>query len=450
MEAVGERLEGYPVRLDPGPVREVGRGAAVVGTMTADIRGVRFVKGRPYARVKVEGRSLSVPLSAVGTDGAALRERRQVLYDQVRRIQAAGRLDMVEGLAQGIGSATTPAELRAALGAVDIVCEEAARLQPGQTTVRDVGDRWVSGELARRYPDHIRVKRSASRDRQLLATYILPVLGDMPIEAVKLADCERVMRRIPKFNPHSKVEKPLSVAQRRHVAQCMHRLLEMCAYPMQLIERSPLPRGFLPKLSTGKAKNYLYPDEDAKLMACTKVPLMYRLFYGMLAREGMRFGEARGLGWSDLDIERGALRLDKNKTDEPRAWALDVGVVRALTKWAPLSGGSGGPFLSVIDDGKQAARFRDHLKVAGVDRSELHEATDERTKMRVHDLRATFVTLSLASGKTEMWVADRTGHKSSAMIARYRRAARTLAELNVGALRPLDEVVVWSESSDGG
>ena len=61
--------------------------------------------------------------------------------------------------------------------------------------------------------------------------------------------------------------------------------------------------------------------------------------------------------------------------------------------------------------------------------------------MRAHDLRGTFVTLSLANGRTETWVADRTGHKSSQMINRYRRAARSATELGMGPLAPLFEAV---------
>jgi hypothetical protein len=56
-------------------------------------------------------------------------------------------------------------------------------------------------------------------------------------------------------------------------------------------------------------------------------------------------------------------------------------------------------------------------------------------------LRGTFVTLSLANGKTETWVADRTGHRSSAMINRYRRAARSAMELGLGGLAPLYLVI---------
>ena len=52
--------------------------------------------------------------------------------------------------------------------------------------------------------------------------------------------------------------------------------------------------------------------------------------------------------------------------------------------------------------------------------------------------RGSFVTLSLVNGRTETWVADRTGHRFSHMINRYRRRARQASELHLGALLPLD------------
>jgi hypothetical protein len=61
--------------------------------------------------------------------------------------------------------------------------------------------------------------------------------------------------------------------------------------------------------------------------------------------------------------------------------------------------------------------------------------------IRVHDLRATFITINLANGKTETWIADRTGHRSSDEINGYRRQARTAAELGLGELAPLDVAI---------
>jgi hypothetical protein len=78
---------------------------------------------------------------------------------------------------------------------------------------------------------------------------------------------------------------------------------------------------------------------------------------------------------------------------------------------------------------------------AGVDRPALFASTDARMALRVHDLRATFVTLALASGRSESWVTDRTGHKSSAMVAGYKRQVRTAAELSLGWLAPLDAAI---------
>jgi len=85
--------------------------------------------------------------------------------------------------------------------------------------------------------------------------------------------------------------------------------------------------------------------------------------------------------------------------------------------------------------------LREILKAAEVTREALFESSDKRHPVRAHDLRATFITVSLANGRSETWVADRTGHRSSQMINRYRRAARTLAELGLGQLTPLDQAI---------
>jgi integrase len=72
-----------------------------------------------------------------------------------------------------------------------------------------------------------------------------------------------------------------------------------------------------------------------------------------------------------------------------------------------------------------------------VDRAELFEKSDIRRPIRAHDLRATFITLALARGKSEQWVMDRSGRTTSTMLQRYRRAARTVAEAKMTTLVPL-------------
>jgi integrase len=264
-------------------------------------------------------------------------------------------------------------------------------------------------------------------------------IGSVPIRAFTIDHADRAMRALPEG---------LTSATRRQYAQALSKVLRLAAYPLRLIPASPLPPGWLPKVKSNLAKSYLYPAEDARLMA-SAVPFERRLLWGFLAREGMRLGEALALQWRDLDLARGAVRIDENKTDDPRAWALDAGVVRALAK--VRGGAPDSALVFQLERRSQAAEtFRKDLMAAGIDRAELFEESPRRMPIRVHDLRGTFVTLALASGKTETWVADRTGHKSSIMINRYRRAARSAGELGLGWLEPLDRALGLESGPRGG
>ncbi len=111
------------------------------------------------------------------------------------------------------------------------------------------------------------------------------------------------------------------------------------------------------------------------------------------------------------------------------------------------------PELAVPTEGKRERRdrpmyvtnlsrlLREWLLKCGVDRPQLHTATEKRLAFRAHDLRATFVTVALAVGKTDSWVMDRTGHKSYQMLARYKRSARMAVEMGITWFAPLHEII---------
>ena len=264
---------------------------------------------------------------------------------------------------------------------------------------------------------------------------------EVPIDQMTLDHYDEVMRRLPEG---------LAPRTRHRVAALISRILGLAVYPLRLIPSSPIPRGALPTQNSNKAHAYLYPDEDRRLMACRAVPLVFRLLWGFLAREGMRLGEAIGLTWGDVDLERGAVRLDKNKTDDPRAWALHPGVVVALRAYHETRSKTepGAPVFTT-PAGRALVKYgmarllRSHLQTIGLEkeRPELFTTTAERQRIRVHDLRGTFVTISLANGKSESWISDRIGHRSSQMIANYKRTARTFVELDLGELAPLHEAI---------
>jgi integrase len=406
----------------------------------------RLVPARGGFRVRLRyGQGQQARFTIALTDEAAARQRARRLVELAQLLVAAGRhaeapIILEEGAGETTESGFRYIERRAAELCKDSpkAAQQAASLK---VTVQQLGEQWTSGELHRKYPDQIPLKRTAADDAGRLAKYVYPAIGNKPVRDITLDDCERIMRELPE-----------SVARSRsHVAATIARLLKLAVYPLRLLDRSPLPDGFVPKRRKTRALAWLYPDEDRRLMACGAVPLRYRLLWGFLAREGMREGEALNLTWSDLDLQRGMVRLDKNKTDDPRAWALNAGTTAALRIYRTHFCSSSAPnaLVFVTPGGAAHSKYgladtlRSHLERIGlkVERPELFTTTGERQRIRVHDLRGTFVTIALANGRSESWIADRTGHRSSMMINRYKRTARSFQELGLGELRPLNEAI---------
>src|SRR4051812_43479734 len=89
--------------------------------------------------------------------------------------------------------------------------------------------------------------------------------------------------------------------------------------------------------------------------------------------------------------------------------------------------------MADVKGGHLAEALRRDLRVIGLheERPELFTSTAERRQIRVHDLRGTFVTVALANSRNESWISDRTGHKTSTMIATYKRNARTFGQLDL-------------------
>lgn len=386
-------------------------------------------KGGWSARLRFgQGRSARFPLPSKLTED-------QAMARLVRLRELASILVRVpEGEAQVLLRHAAQVDAAGLSVVEDVARQEAAKHEPApeplrqRMTFRELGQLWTSGELARRYPDHIRTKRSVGDDKTRLAL-LYPVVGDVPVAKFTKEHAKTCMAAIPEGR---------SSATRRHYAQLVARMMKMAVWPLELIEQSPIPTGFLPR-TTHKVRPPLYPSEDAKLVRCEVVPIRYRLLWGVLTREGMRSGEALSLRWRDLDLERGSIRLDRTKNGEGRAWALRGDVVRALVAFV---GAPDELVFEGVDRFASSKLLRAHLELAGVDRTELFEETETRERVCVHSLRSTFCTVALACGATETYVMDRSGHKSSSILNRhYRKQGRHFAELDLGDLQPLDELL---------
>jgi integrase len=360
-------------------------------------------------------------------DESAARERQ----DQLTRLASLlvnGGFDaekILEAVAAQVTAKDFASAVRAAhdvaTGKVVVTAEQKAR------TFRDVAELWLSGELHRKYPDVVKGKAEHSvRQSRGILEAIYPHL-DKDVTAITRAD---LVRAKADATPQG-----VSQAQRAHYARHIRIVMSLAVNPLELIEQSPVPPKFVPPYGPRRALGFLYPEEDALLLGASEavVPYAYRLYYGFLARNGCRPSEGLRLVFGDLDLRRGILTLDKNKTKVPRAWVMGSDVTRVLSQEREKRDATDADLVFPgVEYDDLAERFREHLWDAGVQRRELHAVTSERRPIRVHDLRGSFVTIALSHGANEDWVMRRTGHTTSAMLGKYRRQIEHAREIDLG------------------
>ena len=232
--------------------------------------------GKWYARMTIRGQRESILLSTC-YDRESAEARTALLAKFAERLREAKREDIALQLLDHAATMEDD-KLDDVRRAVDLIVQgKVVRTREGNApTVRELGERWTSGELARDFPDHVKVKRSAEHDRGRLELYVFPVIGNVPMDKLTLEHAQLVMRGVPADR---------AAGTRRQVAQLLHRLCAMAVFPMCLRQTNPLPRGFLPKVGPDKAKGWIYPDEESQLICSPVVPLEWRMFYGFLHRE---------------------------------------------------------------------------------------------------------------------------------------------------------------------
>jgi integrase len=390
------------------------------------------------------GKGQQLRVTFATTDETVFRER----LARLRELSAAL-------IPQGLTAEAAVAIKKAAAQDTDakfaLMCESALSFAPEArakrktwSTFRDVAEAWTRGELHRRFPDHVKSKRTSKRDKGRLE-YLCELvvddeskrkLGDMPLTLITFEHANAAMTQLP-----ADCKRP---AARRQYAQLIARVMKLAVFPTACIAASPLPPNFLPHVPEGDLIfPHFYPDEDLRLMRCELIDYAVRALFGLCNREGGRLGEfLRGLKWSGIDVRRGTISLPGGalrKGGKPGKWQAEPGSLEALEPLRALGGE--GPFSHLPDDGGWAERLQEIMRTAGLDREALYysNVAEGFRKMRGHDTRATYITLALACGLSESHIMARSGHKTSKMVHRYDHAAEALAASDAGCkLMPLD------------
>lgn len=243
---------------------------------------VYFSKGSWFVSLSLEKRT-AFRLTTCKTKEEA-NVRRAVMADFVQRLKLAGKLGIADSICRRAakGDDLTLAKIAQLVDGLVQGTEHVApvpKIDPkpsSSMTFRELGELWTSNTLATTPKYRTRVKLIGHADNiRRLEKYVYNVeyegrkIGDTPLVEFTEDHGDAVL-----------ADPSIPEGSLRHVAQCVHKILALAVRPTKVIKQSPLPVGWLPPVNDEKQRAYLFPHEEALLMACTAVALVRRVFMG--------------------------------------------------------------------------------------------------------------------------------------------------------------------------
>ena len=303
--------------------------------------------------------------------------------------------------------------------------------------------------------------KTVGKDRQRLTDHVLPLLRDRTMLEIEqdpdlLRDVidsldKRVALARAGTDPTVRKFEPSTA---KKVWEAVTNLFGTAANgndrSLRVLKTNPAKGLNGPKAGRDKEKQWLFPREFERLIACVDAPLAWRQAYAVATYLLLRVAELRALQCEDIDLDAGMVRVHRaTKKDSVRHFKLEPEIIPVLRVLMARVGGKGrlfalpverhvargrAPQRDLIGAGKQAARLREHLMAAGARREALHKSTGQALQISFHDLRATGITWSAIRGDSMISIRDRAGHTDVDQTDEYVRRASQAG--NVGTPFP--------------
>ena len=257
--------------------------------------------------------------------------------------------------------------------------------------------------VATSYMSHIKsYKRSWGTDECLLRNHILPLIGSLYLD--------QITRRhmVELFSKHKETHQPGST--NRVIILC--RYIFNCALKWEVegISRNPT-QGIELFLENNKRERYLTAEEAQRLFKALDESAADRLKYiiSMLLLTGARKNEVQQAQWKDFDLERRIWTIHFNKSGQTRHVPLSDGAIRLLgsiprvpgSNYAFANPKTGKPYKHIFTAWDTAR------KKAGL------------SDLRIHDLRHSFASALINSGRSLYEVQKILGHTQVKTTQRY-------------------------------
>ena len=287
--------------------------------------------------------------------------------------------------------------------------------------------------------------------RGYLDHHIKPYIGNIPLTKLSSLDLQRLYKKLLSDGRVDRIEskkqpKGLSAKTVRNIHQIISSALKL-AIEQRLIARNPADGCALPKAER-KEMQTLPVEQLTSFLREAKDSGVFALYYIDLTT-GLRRGELLGLKWSDIDLEKGDLRVRRQigringkiiemplKTKNAyRTLPLSADAIDVLMQQRRKTGNSEWVFPSPTG-GPMSPDSVLHMLHRVLKRAGL-------PKVRFHDLRHTFATLALQNGVDIKTVSGMLGHFSAGFTldtyahvttTAKREAARTMGNILSGAV----------------
>jgi integrase len=298
------------------------------------------------------------------------------------------------------------AELRRKLSRGEYDKEQAERT----ITFREVWERYMAEDASYKAPG------TYSRAEQCAKNF-LPMIGDLTLAEVKPA--------VLSSYKAARLKKGKSMATVGKELQFIRRVFSLCKRDWQLIRQSPFEFFRIPAANNQRVR-YLEEAEFEKL--CSKCSPWLRQIVLLARHTGIRRGNILGLTWSQVDLDRRVINLDRTKNGQRLTVPLgsvafevldEIRKGKVVYMQCPYVFHQGGKPYSPW---RLSMAFKRACKRAGI------------TNFRFHDLRHDFASNLVQKGNDVYVVQQLLGHKDGRMTQRYahlrlenlRRAVETL------------------------
>ena len=297
--------------------------------------------------------------------------------------------------------------------------EKAARREA--KTVNDLLDEWLAGPALRDRKGKLRKVENVEHDQRRLDCHIRPVIGKKKLPDVTRREIERLRDAIAAGRAaligktETQRAKSRATGGEGAAARTLRTLSIAFSYAVE--------RGYIPinpvrgvKTTPDKSRERFLSGRELErlghvLETSNENPAAIAIIR-LLLLTGCRHGEIAGLKWSEVDLDRGFLRLSDSKTGKRQIYLSEqaADVLRQVHRFA------GSPWVFPATSGEGHFRGTGGIWIRIRQRAGLED-------VRLHDLRHTFASQAINGGAPIEVIAELLGHKDTRTTRRYAHLA---------------------------